>query len=83
MGCKSLPYVEELLPIISLLGKDPIRLKALHQGLKSVMIHDGLKGLQISLLLRQAVLPGGLIHQLHCKTSQSAMPVILPCSAMW
>ena len=83
MGCKSLPYVEELLPLISLLEKDPIRLKELHQGLKSVMIHHGLKGLHISLLLRQAVLPGGLIHQLHCKTSQSAMPVILPCSAMW
>ena len=80
---KSFLYFYQLFCIRSLSKEDSVVLEALFYRLVSHVVEDGLEGQQIGSFLAQVVMPGSMIHQLNCKTSQSAMPVSLPCSVTW
>ena len=47
------------------------------------VVEYGLVGVRVAPLILQAVMPGSVILQLDCQTSQSAMVVNMPCSATW
>ena len=80
---KSFLYLYQLFCIRSFSKEDSLVLEAFCCRLVSHVVEDGLVGHHIGSFLAQVVMPGSMIHQLNCKTSQSAMPVSLPCSVTW
>ncbi len=80
---KSFLYFYQLFCIRSFSKEGSVVLEAFFYRLVSHVVEDGLVGQQISSFLAQVVMPGSMIHQLNCKTSQMSMPVSLPCSVTW
>ena len=80
---KSFLYFYQLFCIRSFPKEDSVVLEAFFYRLVSHVVENGLVGQQIGSFTAQVVMPGSMIQQLNCKTSQSAMPVRLPCSVTW